>query len=96
MATIRKRHSAEFKAKVALEAHRGIKTLPELAKEFGVHPTQIRQWKQHLSHEAATLFGKRDASALSLEPETSQLYEQISRLQMELDWLKKIVELPLA
>jgi len=55
MGITRKRHSAEFKAKVALEAYRGVKTLPELAKEYGLHPTQISQWKQHLSQEASSL-----------------------------------------
>lgn len=89
MVTTRKRHSADFKAKVALEAHRGVKTLPELAKEFGLHPTQISQWKQHLHQEASTLFGKSDELAASAEREKRRLYEQIGRLQMELDWLKK-------
>lgn len=89
MGTTRKRHSAEFKAKVALEAYRGVKTLPELAKEFGVHPTQISQWKQHLGQQAGTLFGKSEHSSGSFERETRRLYEQIGRLQVELEWLKK-------
>lgn len=96
MGTNRKRYSAKFKAKAALEAYRGVKTLPELAKEFGVHPTQISQWKQHLGQQAATLFGKSETSSGSLEHETSRLYEQIGRLQMELEWLKKFVELPMS
>ena len=86
----RKRHSAEFKAKVAVEALKGLKTVQQLAKEYGVHPTQISQWKQRLKSEAAGLFGRGQARAASAqEAEVAALYEKIGRLNMELDWLKK-------
>ena len=88
----RKRHSAEFKAKVAVEALKGLKTVQQLAKEYGVHPTQISQWKQRLKVEAPGLFGRGQASAASeQQAEVAALYEKIGRLNMEVDWLKKKV-----
>ena len=59
MTTKRKRHSGEFKAKVALEALKGLKTVNELAAGYGVHPTQISQWKRQLGAEAKEIFGSR-------------------------------------
>ena len=88
----RKRHSAEFKAKVALEAVKGLRTVQQLAKEHGVHPTQISQWKQKLKAEASGLFGRgQTSSASEQEAEIAALYEKIGRLNMEVDWLKKKV-----
>ena len=81
----RKRHSAAFTLK-------GLKTVQQLAKEYGVHPTQISQWKQRLKVEAPGLFGRGQASAASeQEAEVAALYEKIGRLNMEVDWLKKKV-----
>lgn len=92
MSSQRKRHSAEFKAKVAVEALKGLKTVQELSKEYGVHPTQISQWKQRLRTEAAGLFGRgQGVSANEQEAEVAALYEKIGRLNMEVDWLKKKV-----
>ncbi len=86
----RKRHSAEFKAKVAIEALKGLKTVQELAKEYGVHPRQIGQWKQRLKAEAPGLFGRaQGVGASEQEAEVAALYEKIGRLNMEVDWLKK-------
>jgi transposase-like protein len=88
----RRRHSASFKAKVALEAAKQTKTLAELAKMFQVHPVQISQWKKQLLDGAESLFrdGRRreheEGQALQAE-----LYEQIGRLNMEVEWLKKSV-----
>jgi transposase-like protein len=88
----RRRHSAAFKAKVALEAARQNKTVAELAKSFQVHPVQISQWKKQLLDGAESLFGdgrrreKEDGQAVQAE-----LYEQIGRLNMEVAWLKKSV-----
>jgi transposase-like protein len=88
----RKRHSAEFKAKVAVEALKGLKTVPELAKEYGVHPTQISHWKQQLRQGAAGLFGRGQVKAVGeQEAELAVLYEKIGRLNMELEWVKKKV-----
>jgi putative transposase len=92
MAGIRKRHSASFKAKVALEAAKQTRTIAELAKAYQVHPVQISQWKKQLLEGAETLFrdGRRrdhdDSPALQAE-----LYERIGRLNMEVEWLKKSV-----
>ncbi|MHB1162250.1 MAG: IS3 family transposase [Chloroflexota bacterium] len=85
-----KRHSAEFKAKVALEAIKGQRTLNEIAGEYGVHPGQIIQWKKHLLEELPGLFAsKRSREAKSEEELKASLYQQIGQLKVELDWLKK-------
>jgi transposase-like protein len=86
----RKRHAEEFKAKVALEAIRGVRTLSELSSVHKVHPTVIAQWKRRLVEGAAELFrrGKGD-SGRSEEELTAPLYEEIGRLKVEVDWLKK-------
>lgn len=85
----RKQHDASFKARVALEAIRERETVAQLAKLHGVHPTQIHHWKRKLLDEASELFS-REASAKPTEAfDSTALYEQIGRLKMELDWLKK-------
>lgn len=88
----RKRHSGEFKFKVALEAAKGTKTLSELAQEYQLHPSQISDWKKQLLAEGVSAFNRRNArqqrEQAALE---TQLYEQIGRLKMELEWLKKKV-----
>lgn len=90
MGQIRKRHSAAFKAKVALEAVKQDKTIAQLAKEHQVHPVQISQWKKQLLDGLEGLFENGSASRRP-DPEKVQveLYEQIGRLQMELAWVKK-------
>ncbi len=87
----RKTFSAQQKAKVALEAIRGIKTVNEIAQQFGIHPTQVSHWKRELQEQAGALFeGKRGPKATA-DPEGNpeRLYSEIGRLKMELDWLKK-------
>ena len=86
----RRIHSAAFKAKVALEAARELKTAAELASEYQVHPTQINQWKKQLKQGAADLF-ESATSRPAVDPDklTAPLYEEIGRLKVELDWLKK-------
>jgi transposase-like protein len=90
MGHIRKRHSAAFKAKVALEAAKQDKTIAELAREHQVHPVQISQWKKQLLDGLEGLF-ENGAASRRPDPEKLQveLYEQIGRLQMELAWVKK-------
>ena len=88
----RQRHSGEFKAKVALEALKGLKTVQELTKEYGIHPTQIGQWKQRLREGSPGLFGRgRVVDAGEREAEIAALYEKVGRLNMELEWVKKKV-----
>jgi transposase-like protein len=92
MAGARKRHSASFKAKVALEAAKQTRTLAELAKAYQVHPVQISRWKKQLLDGIESLFrdGRRrdrdEGQAVQAE-----LYERIGRLNMEVEWLKKSV-----
>jgi len=89
MSRRRKLHEASYKARVALEALKERETAGQLAKRFGVHPTQIHQWKRKLLEEAAELFERENGSKRAEAFETTELYEQIGRLKMELDWLKK-------
>lgn len=90
MPKTRRTHSAAFKAKVAMEAARELKTVAELASQYQVHPTQINQWKQQLKNGIAGLF-EPEACRHALDPDklTAPLYEEIGRLKVELDWLKK-------
>jgi len=93
MSKPRKQHSAEFKAKVALDAYRGLKTAQQLAHDYAVHPTQINQWKKQLRDGVASLFRRgQDRAEAGQAAELTALYEKIGRLNMELDWLKKKVD----
>jgi transposase len=88
----RKIFSKEFKARVALDAIKGQKTINELSTEYGVHPNQIGQWKKTLLKESAELFARaKDRDAEAHEAEKERLYQQIGKLQVELEWLKKTV-----
>ena len=90
MATVRRRHSNEFKAQVALEALKGQKTLNELASEFGVHPVQIAQWKRQAQEGMSGLFASPgDRQSKADQALIDQLYQQIGQLKVELDWLQK-------
>lgn len=90
MARKRKSHAAAFKAQVALAALKGDKTVNELASQHAVHPTLIHAWKKQLLVGAEDLFSNGSkAAAEDHEAIQAQLYEQIGRLKMELDWLKK-------
>ena len=86
----RKVHTPEFKAKVGLEALRGVKTINEIGQEYGVHPAQVGHWKKEIQEQAKTLFeGKRGPSAIAAHQEPELLYSEIGKLKVELDWLKK-------
>ncbi len=90
MARKRKTHSAAFKAQVALAALKGDKTINELAKQFGIHPTLIHGWKKQLQAGVEDVFARGNtAPTEDHQAVQTQLYEQIGRLKVELDWLKK-------
>jgi transposase-like protein len=90
MGRVRKRYDAAFKARVALEAIKGERTISEIANETSVHPNQISKWKKQALEELPDIFSqgrkKREQSSEELE---SELYKQIGQLKVELDWLKK-------
>lgn len=87
---MRRRHSTDFKVKVVLEALREQKTMTELGSEYGVHPVQISQWKKQALEGLPDVFGtKVDRSAKEDEALRDDLYREIGRLKVELDWLKK-------
>ena len=86
----RQTHSAKFKAKLGLEALRGVKTVNQIAQEHGVHPVQVGQWKKQINESAEALFaGKRGPKVVDGAADHERLYGEIGRLKMELDWLKK-------
>jgi transposase-like protein len=90
MVAKRKVHTPAFKAQVALAAHKGDRTVNELAGHFGVHPTLIHAWKKQLLSGAETIFGNPvKAAAVNAEARQAELFEQIGRLKMELEWVKK-------
>ena len=86
----RRQFSAKFKFQVALEASKETRTVNEIASHYDLHPTQIKQWKRQLQQEGGEIFSqngtkeRQDQQALETE-----LYEQIGRLKMELEWVKK-------
>jgi len=90
MRNIRKRHDAAFKAKVALEAVKGERTISQLSSEYGAHPNQIGQWKKRLLEELPFIFSdKRKKAEKDRDELESELYRQIGQLKVELEWLKK-------
>jgi putative transposase len=90
MSKQRRRFSADYKFRVALEAAKSQQTIGELAGKYSLHPNQISQWKRQLLTDGAEVFA-RNGSQAQQEQEAMQaeLYEQIGRLKMELEWLKK-------
>ena len=93
MARKRRIFNAPFKAKVALEAIKGHRTISELAAKHKLHATQINLWKRQLLDGAEGVFengnGKKVKQADNDEPQTPELHEQIGRVKVQLDWLKK-------
>ena len=88
----RRKHSAQFKFQVAMDALKETKTIAQLSTQYGVHPNQISHWKKQLIDEGSTVFSKVNADQQRRQESIqAELYEQIGRLKMELEWLKKKV-----
>ena len=86
----RKQYSNQFKFKVAMEAVKGLATVNEIASRYNVHPNQVRNWKSQLLAEGAGVYKRKTGQHRQAQDnQESQLYEQIGRLKMELEWLKK-------
>ena len=90
MKSMRKKYSASYKSKVALEAIKGESTIAELSSKYGVHANQISKWKKAALDGLPQIFsGKRKKEKLDSDELTCELYQQIGQLKVELDWLKK-------
>lgn len=87
----RKRHDADFKARVALEALKGLNTIQQIAKQYQVHPVQVSAWKKLMSDKAALVFdGPHTATAGGdFEKERQELHAKIGQLIIEKDFLVK-------
>jgi len=88
--TKRRNFSADLKAKVAIEAIKGQRTVSEIAARYNVHPNVVTQWKKALLEHAPEAFGDSRARDRAADEELkAQLYQQIGQLKVELDWVKK-------
>ena len=86
----RKQYNGRFKAQVALEAIKNQRTIGEIASEYGVHSSQIHKWKKHMLDELANVFSdNRHKEQQDSEKLQDELYQQIGKLKVELDWMKK-------
>lgn len=86
----RKKYGKNLKAKVAIAAIKGQKTTNEIASEFGVHVSQVNRWKKQALDTLPDCFGDgQEKTHKDMEAERDQLYRQIGKLQVEMDWLKK-------
>jgi len=92
---MRKKFEAGFKARVALEAFKGDKTLAELSAQFGVHSNMIVRWKQEMLEKLPAIFDKKAQRRENAEEaeKVDKLYKTVGELKMENDWLKKKLEL---
>lgn len=87
---MRRKHSAQLKAKAALEALKGLRPINEIASELDIHPGLVTQWKKVAIDGLPELFTKPNHKRKQNDDAlTSRLYEEVGRLKVELDWLKK-------
>lgn len=90
MVTNKRQHTPSLKGQIALEALKEQQTLGELASRFGVHPTQIRRWRDYLREQIPVIFTNKSGKELVAKDELiDQLYNQVGKLSIELEWLKK-------
>lgn len=88
----RRQYTAQFKFQVAVEALRGLQTINEIASQHEVHPTQVKDWKKQLQVQGVEIFQEKSHKAQQAQGAVeASLYEQIGRLKVELEWLKKKV-----
>lgn len=85
----RKQYPKEYKARVALEAMKGEKTIAEISSEYEVHSTMVTKWKKHLQENMGEIFTRKNDREPSDRELIENLYKQIGRSQVEIDWLKK-------
>ncbi len=86
----RKQYSADLKAKIAVEAVKGQRTVQEIASHYGIHPTMVTNWKKQLLDGAAEIFSSGKIHVAEADEQLkAELYQQIGKLQVEVDWLKK-------
>lgn len=87
----RRRHDPEFKARVALEAIKGIRSIQDIAKEYEIHPVQVSEWKKAMLERAASVFGPSAKGSANgdFESERSQLHAKIGQQAVEIDFLTK-------
>jgi len=94
MSSKRKQHSAKYKFAVALEAVKGQETINQIGSKFGVHPSQVSQWKRQLMDGGVGIFeSPRPKKERVQGVKEEEFYEQIGRLKMELEWVKKKVSI---
>ena len=87
----RRRHDPEFKARVALEALKGIQTIQQIAKEFDIHPVQVSEWKKAMTAGASGVFGsgREKVETEDFERQRDELHAKIGQLTVEVDFLRK-------
>jgi transposase len=87
----RRRHEPEFKARVALEALKGVQTIQQIAKEFDIHPVQVSEWKKAMTEGASGVFGpgREKAEAEDFDRQRDELHAKIGQLTVEVDFLRK-------
>ena len=85
----RRKHSPEFKARVAMEAAKEEKTISELAQVYEVHPNQITKWKRELLDNASEVFEGKKRKPITEDRHSERLHQKIGQLTVEVDWLKK-------
>jgi len=90
MTKIKRTHSPEFKLKAVIETLKREKTAAQIASELSIHPISLSEWKKQFIESGAQIFSKhKKSNDISVAREKSELYEQIGRLKMEVEWLKK-------
>ena len=85
----KKKYGKEFKAKVALEAIKGEKTIAEISSEYEIHSNMVSKWKKQLKENVANIFIRKNEQEPTAERKIENLYKEIGRMQVENSWLKK-------